>query len=120
MNLLYVFVGGGIGASLRYLIQFVTGKHNGSGFPVSTFTVNLLGCLAIGILAASVLKLKWNEQLVLFVFTGILGGFTTFSSFSMECIQLLKNNQTGMALLYFGLSNFAGLSLCALGFYLAK
>lgn len=120
MNYLYIFIGGGIGSILRYMIQVFSGKSLNNGFPIATLLVNVLGCLVIGILAALALKLKWNEQLMLFVFTGLLGGFTTFSSFSLEFVQLMKNNQTGMALLYVGLSNFAGLGLCALGYFYTK
>jgi CrcB protein len=119
MNILYVFLGGGIGASLRYLIQTLLGKHNGMSFPISTFLVNVLGCILIGVLAGLILKLKWNEHVILFVFTGLLGGFTTFSSFSLEFVQLLKNNQVGIAFLYVGLSNFVGLALCAFAYSLA-
>lgn len=120
MNYLYVFIGGGIGAILRYIIQLLNGKTLSNGFPIATLAVNVIGCLVIGILAGMALKLKWNEQVVLFIFTGLLGGFTTFSSFSLEFVQLMKNNQSGMALIYVGLSNFAGLGLCALGYFYTK
>lgn len=120
MNYVLVFAGGGTGALLRYLVQLLAGKHTGTGFPISTFLVNITGCLAIGILASLAVKMKWNEPAVLFMFTGVLGGFTTFSSFSIEFFNLIKNNQTGMALLYLGLSNFAGLALSAGGYHLVK
>jgi CrcB protein len=120
MNFLYVFIGGGIGAVIRYLVQLTLGKHNGTDFPMSTFSANVIGCFLIGILAASALKYKWNEQLVLFGITGVLGGYTTFSSFAFEFTSLIKNNQLLMAFLYLGLSNLLGILLCGLGFYIAK
>jgi CrcB protein len=120
MNFFYVFLGGGIGAFLRYIVQVFLGKHNGSSFPFSTFSVNLLGCFLIGLIAALAFKNKWNEQIILFGITGVLGGFTTFSSFALEFTNLLKNNHIGMALLYVGLSNILGLVFCGLGFYLIK
>ena len=120
MNTLYVFLGGGIGATLRYLVQFLIGKHNGSDFPFSTFITNVLGCFLIGVLAALVIKYKWNEQMVLFIITGVLGGYTTFSSFALEFVNLIKNNQLLTAFIYMGLSNILGLVLCGFGFYLSK
>jgi CrcB protein len=120
MNVFYVFLGGGIGATIRYLVQLLIGKHNGTDFPISTFTTNIVGCFLIGILAAFALKFKWNEQTVLFGITGVLGGYTTFSSFALEFINLVKNNQLFIAFIYLGLSNIIGLLLCGLGFYLAK
>lgn len=120
MNYLYVFIGGGLGAVLRYVCQFFLGKPDGNSFPLSTFIVNISGCFIIGLLAAIAFRLKWNEMISLLVFTGILGGFTTFSSFSVEFLNLMKNNHSGTAFLYVGLSNFAGLGLCALGYYMVK
>jgi CrcB protein len=120
MNVLYVFLGGGIGATLRYLVQCLIGKHNGTDFPTSTFATNVLGCFLIGVLAALAVKYKWNEQMVLFIITGVLGGYTTFSSFALEFVNLIKNNQLITAFIYIGLSNILGLVLCGLGFYLSK
>lgn len=120
MNFFYVILGGGIGAGLRYMLQLFIGKSNGHQLPVSTLIANLSGCLLIGIVAGLSLKYKWNEHQLLFVMTGLLGGYTTFSSFSIEIIQLLKNNHFGLALIYLGLSNFVGLGLCYFGFLLTK
>ena len=120
MNFFYVFLGGGIGATIRYLFQILVGKHNGTDFPISTFATNLIGCFLSGILAALALKFKWNEQVVLFGITGVLGGYTTFSSFALEFVNLIKNNQLALAFIYLGLSNILGLILCGIGFYLAK
>lgn len=120
MNYILVIAGGGAGSGLRFLIQQFIGKHNGINFPFATFTVNMIGCLLIGVLSALALKFRWTEQTVLLVMTGLLGGFTTFSGFSMEFFNLMKNNQSTTAFLYMGLSNCAGIALCLSGYYLMK
>lgn len=120
MNYLHVVIGGGIGAGLRFLMQELLGKSDGHSFPLSTFLVNITGCFLIGLLAALAFKMKWPEALTLLVFTGLLGGFTTFSSFSLEFFQLMKNNHNGVAFMYLGLSNIVGLGLCWLGYLIIK
>jgi fluoride exporter len=120
MQFVWVMLGGGIGAALRFAFQLVLGKSNGHEFPTNTLIVNLFGCLMIGIFWALCTKYKWPEYSMLFVFTGLLGGFTTFSSFSLEFFQLMKNNHINLALIYVGLSNFVGLGLSAIGFYIFK
>lgn len=119
-NLLLVFCGGGAGAVLRYALQVWLGKPGEAGFPFATFTANLAGCLLIGIMAAMSAKMQWNQTTMLLVFTGILGGFTTFSSFALEFFSLLRNNHTGTAFLYMGLSNLGGAGLCATGYLICK
>lgn len=120
MNYLLVFIGGGFGALSRFLVQEFIGKSDGLSFPMSTFLVNCLGCLLIGLLAAISVKYRWSETLVLLMFTGFLGGFTTFSSFSLEFFQLMKNNHQGLAFTYVGLSNVIGIGLCVLAYLLIK
>ncbi|MCC6817395.1 MAG: fluoride efflux transporter CrcB [Bacteroidia bacterium] len=120
MNLILVIIGGGLGAVLRYIMSFLFMKLEGHTFPWSTFAVNVIGCFLIGILTALAIKFKWNESTILFIMTGLLGGFTTFSAFSLEFFDLIRNNHTQMAFIYFGLSNFVGIGLCALGYYLIK
>lgn len=119
MNWLYVLIGGGIGASGRYALSLAIQKPE-NGFPLSTFLINITGCFLIGLVSGLAFKFKWNEAYILFVMTGVLGGFTTFSSFGLEFYQLMKNNQTMLAFIYLGLSNFVGIGLCILGYYLVK
>lgn len=119
-NIFYVFIGGGIGSCLRYGITIITGKPNGVNFPLSTFLVNIIGCLVIGMVAGLFYKYKLNSTYAVLLITGLLGGFTTFSSFALEFVELMKNNQTGIALLYVLLTNFVGLALAALGLYCIK
>ena len=92
MNYLYVFVGGGIGAAGRYWLQGFVYRYLSSGFPYGTFVVNVLGSFAIGFLM-SVFEERFVviPALRIFLTIGILGGFTTFSSFSFETIALLRD-----------------------------
>lgn len=105
---------------MRYLVQLAIGKGDGHSFPWSTFLVNITGCALIGVFSAFALKNKWGEGSGLFIMTGFLGGFTTFSSFSVDFVELAKNNHIGLALLYVGLTNFVGLSLTAISYYLLR
>ena len=120
MNLILVFIGGGIGAVLRYLLQLVIGKADGNSFPMATFMANLIGCLAIGILAGMFQKYKFSDTYNLFIITGILGGFTTFSSFGLEFMQLISNKFFLLAIWYCLLTNILGLGLALGGFYFTR
>ncbi len=106
-----VFIGGGIGAVLRFILQMIIGKSDGNSFPFATFSANIIGCVLIGLMSIYFFKNKGLEAYQLFIITGILGGFTTFSSFSMETVLLLKNQHYMMAFIYFFLTNFVGLGL---------
>jgi len=120
MNFVLVLIGGGAGSLLRYMVQLAAGKGDGHSFPWSTFLVNIIGCALIGAFSAFALKNKWGDAPGLFIMTGLLGGFTTFSSFSADFVELAKNNHIGLALLYVGLTNFVGLSLTAISYYLLR
>ena len=86
-----VFVGGGIGATFRYWLQGAVYRFMGTEFPYGTLLVNVLGCFAIGLLMA-VFEERFavNPGLRLFLTIGILGGFTTYSSFSYETVSMLR------------------------------
>ena len=120
MNLIYVFLGGGIGACLRYLLTQVLGKSDGHQFPLNTFITNLLGCFLIGILFSYFFKTKLSEPYTLFWIVGVLGGFTTFSSFGLEFVALFRNGHIFTAFTYALLSNLLGISLAFIGLQLAK
>lgn len=111
-NFLLVFIGGGVGALLRYLVSSVI-KTSPSGFPAATFWVNVSGCFAIGLLY-SFLNIE-NQTLRLLLIVGLLGGFTTFSSFGNETIQLFENGQKQTAIFYVLLSNIFGLAAVYFG-----
>jgi len=91
MNLLVVFIGGGLGAVARYLLQGIVYRFSGTEFPYGTLIVNILGCFTIGLLMSSMEeRFLATPTLRLFLTIGILGGFTTFSSFSYETMALLR------------------------------
>src|SRR5882724_5552378 len=89
-KLLYIAIGGGIGSVLRYLLSSWSQRASGNGpFPLGTLVVNALGCLAMGVLAAFFTgPHRVREELRLFLLVGMLGGFTTFSSYAWETFAL--------------------------------
>ena len=120
MNWLLVACGGALGASLRYLVSLLLTKTPGL-FPWGTWTVNLVGCFLAGVFFAATQKyplLQQEARLLLMV--GVLGGFTTFSSFGLETFQLLRQGYGGIALLYSLSSLMIGIMMLAAGFYLLQ
>lgn len=108
MNIAAIAAGGAIGAVLRYLLARWVQAGAGIGFPVGTLAVNILGSLVMGL--ASVWLLERSSlppEARLFLLTGVLGGFTTFSAFSVETLGLIEAREVGQALLYVGLSVIA-------------
>jgi CrcB protein len=105
-NLLLVGAGGFIGAASRYLLGgWILQQAVGAKFPWSTFAVNVLGCLAIGLLSAAVEKFDIiGPGGRLFLITGLLGGFTTFSAFGFETFFLLRRGELPLAAIYAGAS----------------
>ena len=115
LNCLVVALGGGIGACLRYLIGLIPLKEPFI-FPVKTLVINLLGCFVIGLAASLAVKnSSLSPKLVLFIKTGLCGGFTTFSTFALETETLIKTGQSGFAILYVALSVVAGVGLAFAG-----
>lgn len=99
--LLLVMVGGSIGAALRYLVGVWTMARFGTGLPLATLAVNLIGGLAMGLLAGALARLdEGGMQLRLLLGVGVLGGFTTFSAFSLEVTDMLMRGEFGTAAAY--------------------
>lgn len=114
-NLLAVAGGAAVGAVARYLLGAWITARAGGHFPYGTLTINLIGCLLIGvILTLAAEHIKLSETLRLLLVTGLLGGFTTFSSFGYETFSLLVRGQLAAALAYVLLSVAGGL-LCVVG-----
>ena len=115
LNCLLVALGGGVGACLRYLIGLIPLKEPFT-FPVKTLLINLLGCFVIGLIAALAVKnSSISPKTVLFIKTGLCGGFTTFSTFALETETLIKTGHIGIALLYVALSVIVGVGLVFAG-----
>ncbi len=120
-----VALGGAAGAVLRYQLgrgmTRVFGPQNMVAFPWATLTVNVIGSLAMGILAGYLARQSGaGEQWRLLLGVGLLGGFTTFSSFSLELMLLIERGQPAMALTYAFISILAGLSGLYIGLILMR
>ena len=101
MGFLVVFVGGGIGAALRHGVNVISARLFGTAFPWHTLIENVTGSLVMGLLAAYfALKGDASQHWRLFLTTGILGGYTTFSAFSLDTVLLYERGETAMAALY--------------------
>jgi fluoride exporter len=101
MGYVIVFLGGGIGAALRHGINIAAARALGTGFPYGTLIINIVGSLAMGVMAEYfALKGGLPQHVRLFLTTGILGGFTTFSAFSLEAALLYERGQLAGAALY--------------------
>lgn len=100
LNIITVGLGGFLGATLRYLIGLIP-VNEATTFPIKTFVINIIGCIAIGIITIAASKNHTlNPHLILFLKVGVCGGFTTFSTFALETATLIKNGNAGIALLY--------------------
>ena len=119
LKILAIMAGGALGASLRYGVFMLAQRPGGPEFPLGTFTANLIGCFLIGFLWATFESTRLANEWRLFIFTGFLGGFTTFSTFARETTQLLKVGEWKTAVAYLGLSNILGILLVVAGYMLA-
>ncbi|TLU73573.1 fluoride efflux transporter CrcB [Lichenicoccus roseus] len=121
LMIVLVAAGGALGSVLRYLIGVVTTAAWGSAFPWGTILINIAGSFVIGLFAAGTVAggvLPASQALRVFVMVGLCGGFTTFSSFSLQTLELLRGGRAGMALLNVTLSVLLCLAAVAAGFQL--
>ena len=116
-NLLLVGLGGSIGSMVRFLVWYF---FKSPQFPVSTLLVNIVGSLVIGmVIGLSIKDPGFSNNWKLFLATGICGGFTTFSAFSAENLQLMQDGKTFLSMVYITISIIAGIAATWLGFKIA-
>ncbi|RYH04398.1 fluoride efflux transporter CrcB [Salipiger sp. IMCC34102] len=116
---LSVALGGALGATLRWLTGVATLRLFGPGWPWGTFTVNVLGSFAMGVVVV-VLADRSGTRAAPFLMTGVLGGFTTFSAFSLDTVRMIEGGAVGQAALYTGASVVLGVLALLAGLVLAR
>jgi CrcB protein len=117
--LLIVAVGGAVGAVLRVAVGMLMRMESGTLFPWPTLIVNVTGCLAIGALGAMFFRQPDRPMIITFLVPGVLGGYTTFSGFSFEALQLFHTGKYSLALAYMLGTNLLCIGAVAAGFFTA-
>ena len=116
----FVALGGALGSVFRYAVSGLDFKISNGIFPSSTLLVNLSGSLLIGLLWGLFERFEFSPLLRVFLFVGILGGFTTFSSFSLENFNLIRDGEIKTAVIYILITNLGGLALAFFGYFIAR
>lgn len=120
-SIFYVALGGAIGASLRYMLGLTAARIFGAGFPIGTLSANVLGSALMGLLFGYLsLKANGGEALRLFIGVGLLGGFTTFSAFSLESIMMIERKAYGAFMSYVSLSLVLSLLAIMAGLWISR
>lgn len=118
LKLVFIAMGGSVGALLRYGISSWTQRMSNSSFPWGTLTVNVCGCFLIGLISALLAGQYLREEWRPFLLIGIMGSFTTFSTFGFETFELANEGQFTRAGINILLSNLAGLTAVWIGYRL--
>lgn len=119
-QILFLALGGGIGTLLRVLVYYFAEKYITNTLPYGTILVNIAGSLLIGLLWGIFQQNGIPPTLKAFVFIGVLGGFTTFSSFALDSFNILQQGKFLLFAAYFVLNNVLGISACFIGYYTSK
>lgn len=120
-SLLAIFIGGGAGSVLRYAAQLILHeKIVPYNFPWSTFSVNIIGSFMIGLFYALSARFSWSAELRLLLTAGLCGGFTTFSTFSNDMIEMARQGEIWMFVIYAASSLVLGILAAAGGYAVAK
>lgn len=120
-SILLVALGGAVGSAARFKLSgWVLHHASNWRFPAGTFAVNVIGCFVAGLLAGLAVKQElFTPEARVFLFTGLLGGFTTFSAFGLETLLLLKRGEAGVAIANVVVSVAVGLVVAWLGYGMA-
>ncbi len=118
-NLAYVALGGALGASARYLTGVAALRLMGPGFPYGTLAVNVIGSFVMGALVVVLGHFGANRFAPLLM-TGLLGGFTTFSAFSLDAVTLYERGEIGTAMMYVAVSVVLSIAALMAGLHLAR
>jgi len=119
-GILLVALGGAIGSASRYSVILLSEKLFSACFPMGTLIVNLIGCFIIGAVWAVIDHFDFPHNSKLFFMTGVLGGFTTFSSFALENFHMCRTGEMKFLAANLIVSNVAGILLVFVGYYAAK
>ena len=117
---LIIAVSGAIGANARYFLGLAIQRWAGDNYPWGTFIINVSGSLLMGILTAWLAQASLSPNYRLFLLTGLLGGYTTFSSYSIEAVRLWERKEFAKAGVYLSSSVVLGFTACAFGVWLAR
>lgn len=119
-SLIYIFIGGGVGSVFRYLIQLAINQSVITKLPLGTLVANIIGCFLIGAFYSLSERLNLSNEIRLLFTVGFCGGFTTFSTFSTENLNLLRENLYGTFFLYTFLSVAVGIVSVFAGIWAVK
>lgn len=123
MNWLLVFVGGGLGAAARHGVNLTAARLIGVSFPWGTVIVNVVGSLLMGLIVAFLAfraHAGWSQHARLFLTTGVLGGFTTFSAFSLDVALLWERGEHGLAAIYVAGSVLVSIAALFFGMWVVR
>jgi CrcB protein len=120
MNFLLVMIGGAVGSAGRYAVGKLTLGTLGPYYPWGTLAVNLIGGLVMGLLAGMLARTGGSEQTRLLIGVGVLGGFTTFSAFSLDAVTMIERGQWGVAVTYALVSVIGSVLALFGGLYLVR
>ena len=120
-TIIFIALGGALGSVLRFLTAILVNKSWQSAFPLATLLINCVGCFCIGFFVLMLQKQNLlNADLKWFLITGFCGGYTTFSTFGLENINLLENQNIGLSLLYIMTSVIVGIAFVWFGMMVGK